>query len=171
MLPDPVNSAFQEAQNIVSSKVLQINPVYSAFQEAQNRIASTVSQIVEDGVIESQQEITKWGFIITSLIAVMGSAGSIALYVNYFTEESQHTKTSMSKIMTKKSAASFEDYFIEILTRNYLFFGLNAQDTIRKSYIIIVGQGGVGSHATACLVRSGISNIKIIDFDQVSTSS
>jgi hypothetical protein len=84
MLPDPVNSAFKEAQNIVTSKVLQINPVYSAFQEAQNRVASTVSQIVEGGVIESQQEITKWGFIIISLIAVLGSAVSIALIMDIF---------------------------------------------------------------------------------------
>jgi hypothetical protein len=84
MLPDPVNFAFKEAQNIVTSKVLQINPVYSAFQEAQNRVASTVNQIVEGGVIESQQEITKWGFIITSLIALLGSTSSIALIMDIF---------------------------------------------------------------------------------------
>ena len=147
------------------------NPVNSVLQEAQNRVASAVSEIVEGGGLESQNEITKWGFIISSLLAVLGSGGSIALYMNYFTEESQHTKSSMGKIMTKKSAESLEENFIEILKRNYQFFGVYAQDTIRSSYIIIVGQGGVGSHATACLVRSGISQIKIIDFDQVSTSS
>lgn len=35
----------------------------------------------------------------------------------------------------------------------------------------MVGCGGVGSHATAALARSGVSNIRLIDFDQVTLSS
>ena len=37
--------------------------------------------------------------------------------------------------------------------------------------MIVVGLGGVGSHATAALARSGVSRIRIIDFDQVTLSS
>lgn len=35
----------------------------------------------------------------------------------------------------------------------------------------MVGCGGVGSHCTAALARSGVSNIRLIDFDQVTLSS
>lgn len=37
--------------------------------------------------------------------------------------------------------------------------------------MIIVGLGGVGSHAATALVRSGVSKIRLIDFDQVTLSS
>lgn len=37
--------------------------------------------------------------------------------------------------------------------------------------MIVVGCGGVGSHAAAALARSGISILRLIDFDQVSLSS
>lgn len=37
--------------------------------------------------------------------------------------------------------------------------------------MVVVGCGGVGSHATSALARSGVSNIRLIDFDQVTLSS
>lgn len=37
--------------------------------------------------------------------------------------------------------------------------------------MIIVGCGGVGSHCAAALARSGVSKIRLIDFDQVTLSS
>jgi len=37
--------------------------------------------------------------------------------------------------------------------------------------VIVVGCGGVGSHCTAALARSGVSHIRLIDFDQVTLSS
>lgn len=37
--------------------------------------------------------------------------------------------------------------------------------------MIVVGCGGVGSHCTASLARSGVSKIRLIDFDQVTLSS
>jgi tRNA threonylcarbamoyladenosine dehydratase len=37
--------------------------------------------------------------------------------------------------------------------------------------VIIVGLGGVGSHATTALARSGVAKIRLIDFDQVTLSS
>lgn len=42
---------------------------------------------------------------------------------------------------------------------------------LRSSFIIVVGCGGVGSHATAALARSGVSRLRLIDFDQVTLSS
>lgn len=37
--------------------------------------------------------------------------------------------------------------------------------------MIVVGLGGVGSHCTSALARSGVPKIRIIDFDQVTLSS
>ncbi len=37
--------------------------------------------------------------------------------------------------------------------------------------MVIVGLGGVGSHCTSALARSGVSKIRLIDFDQVTLSS
>jgi tRNA threonylcarbamoyladenosine dehydratase len=42
---------------------------------------------------------------------------------------------------------------------------------LRASFVIVVGLGGVGSHATTALARSGVSKIRLIDFDQVTLSS
>jgi tRNA A37 threonylcarbamoyladenosine dehydratase len=44
-------------------------------------------------------------------------------------------------------------------------------EKLRSAFIIVVGCGGVGSHAAAALVRSGVSKIRLIDFDQVTLSS
>ena len=37
--------------------------------------------------------------------------------------------------------------------------------------MIVIGLGGVGSHCSSALVRSGVSRIRLIDFDQVTLSS
>jgi tRNA A37 threonylcarbamoyladenosine dehydratase len=42
---------------------------------------------------------------------------------------------------------------------------------LRDSFIVVVGCGGVGSHCTAALARSGVSRLRFIDFDQVTLSS
>ena len=42
---------------------------------------------------------------------------------------------------------------------------------MRNSFVIVIGLGGVGSHAVTALARSGVSHIRIIDFDQVTLSS
>ncbi|OBA14803.1 uncharacterized protein OGAPODRAFT_16780 [Ogataea polymorpha] len=42
---------------------------------------------------------------------------------------------------------------------------------VREQFVVVVGAGGVGSNCVTALVRSGVSKIRIIDFDQVSLSS
>jgi tRNA A37 threonylcarbamoyladenosine dehydratase len=44
-------------------------------------------------------------------------------------------------------------------------------DKLRNAFVVVVGCGGVGSHATAALARSGVAKIRLIDFDQVTLSS
>lgn len=59
----------------------------------------------------------------------------------------------------------------EQLTRNIQFFGLEAQQKVTASYVVVIGLGGVGSHAATMLLRSGVGRLLLVDFDQVSVSS
>lgn len=52
-----------------------------------------------------------------------------------------------------------------------MFLTPEGLDKLRNSFVIVVGCGGVGSHCTATLARSGVSKLRLIDFDQVTLSS
>ncbi|KAL1303884.1 hypothetical protein AAFC00_000338 [Neodothiora populina] len=64
-----------------------------------------------------------------------------------------------------------EELILEQLARNRVFLTDEGLGKLRKAFIIVVGVGGVGSHAAAALARSGAGKIRLIDFDQVSLSS
>ncbi|EAU33544.1 conserved hypothetical protein [Aspergillus terreus NIH2624] len=64
-----------------------------------------------------------------------------------------------------------DDLILEQLARNRVFLTDEGLAKLRESFIIVVGCGGVGSHAAASLVRSGVAKIRLIDFDQVTLSS
>lgn len=69
-------------------------------------------------------------------------------------------------------------YFVDILIcvylsglfRNIQFFGLESQQKVTASYVVVIGLGGVGSHAASMLLRSGVGRLLLVDFDQVSVS-
>ncbi|KAK4050616.1 hypothetical protein OIV83_003342 [Microbotryomycetes sp. JL201] len=82
------------------------------------------------------------------------------------TPQPQPTRT------TKRPKKPTNDVIInEALARNHAFFGPDKMNTIRNSFVIVVGLGGVGSATATMLVRSGVKKIRLIDFDQVSLSS
>ncbi|KAL1540743.1 tRNA threonylcarbamoyladenosine dehydratase [Salvia divinorum] len=64
-----------------------------------------------------------------------------------------------------------DDIVSEQLTRNIQFFGLEHQKKVVSSYVVVIGLGGVGSHAASMLLRSGVGKLLLVDFDQVSVSS
>lgn len=51
--------------------------------------------------------------------------------------------------------------------RNIQFFGFDAQQKVTTSYVLVIGLGGVGSHAASMLLRSGVGRLLLVDFDQV----
>ncbi|KAL6150283.1 hypothetical protein ACJQWK_00436 [Exserohilum turcicum] len=57
------------------------------------------------------------------------------------------------------------------LARNRVFLTDEGLAKLRNAFVIVVGCGGVGSHATAALARSGCAKLRLIDFDQVTLSS
>ncbi|KAL1948547.1 hypothetical protein VTO73DRAFT_12622 [Trametes versicolor] len=64
-----------------------------------------------------------------------------------------------------------EELVREQLARNYAFFGEDGMAKIRNGSVVVVGCGGVGSWAAIMLARSGVSKIRLVDFDQVTLSS
>lgn len=60
---------------------------------------------------------------------------------------------------------------LEQLARNRVFLTDEGLSKLRNAFVVIVGCGGVGSHAAAALARSGCGKIRLIDFDQVTLSS
>lgn len=56
---------------------------------------------------------------------------------------------------------------MSIVIRNIQFFGLSSQKNVTASYVVVIGLGGVGSHAAMMLLRSGVGRLLLVDFDQV----
>lgn len=63
------------------------------------------------------------------------------------------------------------ELILEQLARNRVFLTDDGLAKLRKAKIVVVGCGGVGSHCASALARSGVSYLRLIDFDQVSLSS
>ncbi|CAM8981334.1 unnamed protein product [Rhodiola kirilowii] len=81
--------------------------------------------------------------------------------------------SSEKKLNCKDESSNLlEDEIVsEHLTRNIQFFGLESQRKVTSSYVVVIGLGGVGSHAANMLLRSGVGRMLLVDFDQVSLSS
>ncbi|EGD73731.1 mitochondrion protein [Salpingoeca rosetta] len=59
----------------------------------------------------------------------------------------------------------------EQFSRNRMFFGDENQQKLEQSFIVVVGLGGVGSHAAHMLARAGVGRLRLVDFDNVTLSS
>ena len=64
-----------------------------------------------------------------------------------------------------------EELILEQLARNRVFLKDEGLAKLRGAFVVVVGLGGVGSHCVAALARSGVSRIRVVDFDQVTLSS
>lgn len=102
----------------------------------------------------------------------------ISLLVPYhkFSDSSQKSYTDVPITSVKDATFPKETSFpldlkSELLSRAISFFGEEKFRNVEKSFVIVVGLGGVGSHAANMLVRTGVRKIRLIDFDQVSLSS
>lgn len=120
----------------------------------------------------------KTKLITTALLASACTASAILL-LQYIIKkrEIKKLKREFSNVIasnpknSNKNEKIDEDLIREILARNYSFFGEEKMKKIRDSFIVVVGVGGVGSHAAHMLMRSGVGKIRIIDFDEVTLSN
>lgn len=105
-------------------------------------------------------------------VAVAATAATTAALVSAYYKYTQNLASSNAAEPHSelKPVAYSEELIREQLTRNYAFLTEDGMEKIRKQRIVIVGVGGVGSWVATMLIRSGVSTIRIIDFDQVSLS-
>ncbi|MBO7672298.1 tRNA threonylcarbamoyladenosine dehydratase [bacterium] len=59
----------------------------------------------------------------------------------------------------------------EEFQRTEMLLGSESMEKLTSSHVIIYGVGGVGGYVAEALVRSGIGEITIVDFDKVSVSN
>ncbi|KAF8065053.1 hypothetical protein FPV67DRAFT_1562911 [Lyophyllum atratum] len=131
--------------------------------------------------------------IATAVSASVATAGLLSAYSAYSRRErrkqlSEEVRRSLSTQKTnldvnsrppspalnpqEEFAGDYDEELIkEQLARNYAFFGDQGMAKIRGGTVVIVGCGGVGSWAAVMLVRSGVSKIRLVDFDYVTLSS
>ncbi|GAM84896.1 hypothetical protein ANO11243_028980 [Dothideomycetidae sp. 11243] len=85
----------------------------------------------------------------------------------------QDTEDTRASALAARARAGHydEDLILEQLARNRAFLTDDGLAKLRASFVVVVGCGGVGSHAVAALARSGTGRLRIIDFDQVTLSS
>ena len=50
-------------------------------------------------------------------------------------------------------------------------FGLEGQKLLKKSSVLVIGAGGLGSAALQYLAAAGVGNIGICDFDNIDISN
>lgn len=101
--------------------------------------------------------------VIATAVVTAGALESLRFYLSQSKIDQQE-----DEIVAKDHD---EDLIREQLARNYAFLGEAGMSKIRDQFVVVVGAGGVGSNCAISLARSGVSKIRIIDFDQVSLSS
>lgn len=109
----------------------------------------------------------------TSTIAFMVGAGvgmtvSAAAYVAW-TRYQKSSELLGTRCTTQSNGPlDISDHVVkEHLSRNIQFFGEHGAQALASSRVVVVGLGGVGSHAAHMLLRAGVGHLKLVDFDQV----
>jgi len=117
------------------------------------RVADLKASIPDDGDDRNTQRLTEYGAASTVFAPSKEDERSVALAAR------------------ARKGDYDDDLILEQLARNRVFLTDPGLAKLRDAFVIVVGCGGVGSHAAAALARSGCSKLRLIDFDQVTLSS
>jgi len=137
----------------------------------------TNTQYYEKGTLKIIPQLSMLPERVTNFLA--GSLiGGIIVFKLMKHQDSQSSprlssKSNSNSTPSTPSTPSPEEkkFHDEQLSRNLLYFGQKNLIKITDSSVVVVGLGGVGSHAAHMLARSGVGNLTLIDFDQVTLSS
>ncbi|KAI1080087.1 ubiquitin-protein ligase molybdopterin-converting factor [Whalleya microplaca] len=148
----------------------------TASPRAQLAATAIASGVVVASAILGYQRLQRDGRIheLKDSIPSLGDEGDALRRLNSHGGASTATKEDLrNEILARRAqAGDYDDTLIlEQLARNRVFLGAVGLGKLREAFVIVVGCGGVGSHATAALARSGVSRIRLVDFDQVTLSS
>eukprot|EP00892_Ulva_mutabilis_P005556 jgi/Ulvmu1/3372/UM156_0029.1 len=110
-----------------------------------------------------------FAFLVGVGIGLASSAAVVLAWTRYQKATGQSKTSCNSKSDDPPDIA--DPIVREHLSRNLGFFGHDGTQAVSSSRVVIVGLGGVGSHAAHMLLRAGIGHLKLVDFDQVTLSS
>jgi tRNA threonylcarbamoyladenosine dehydratase len=116
-------------------------------------------------------ELTEYGAAANSLVLSKEDERNAALALRARQGDYDDGMYDPNRLSAVLLLINIEELILEQLARNRVFLTDEGLEKLRSAFIIVVGCGGVGSHAAAALVRSGCSKIRLIDFDQVTLSS
>ncbi|KAK8104029.1 uncharacterized protein PG998_011062 [Apiospora kogelbergensis] len=132
--------------------------------------AVVASAILGYQQLQRNERINKLKDSIPSAGADRDALGKLTNYGGASTTDKEDQRNEA--LARRAQAGDYDDELIlEQLARNRVFLTPEGLDKLRNSFVIVIGCGGVGSHATATLSRSGVSKIRLVDFDQVTLSS
>lgn len=104
-----------------------------------------------------------------------GVAATIAVQCIYqitYQRNGFTTDASKSAVTNRRGTeAVAQELLEEQLSRISAFFGSEGFAKVKNAFVVVVGLGGVGSHAANMLARSGVGKLRLIDFDNVTLSS
>ena len=107
--------------------------------------------------------------LVLSFVAGAASASSLLyLFLHHHRQRQQRLQQGQASSSSSSSSSSLPPSLEhELFARVLSFFGEASFPPIQQAFIVVVGLGGVGSHAAQMLVRSGVKRIRVVDFDQV----
>jgi hypothetical protein len=108
--------------------------------------------------------------LVLSFVAGAASASSLLyLFLHHHRQRQQRLQQGQASSSSSSSSSSSLPPSLEheLFARVLSFFGEASFPPIQQAFIVVVGLGGVGSHAAQMLVRSGVKRIRVVDFDQV----
>jgi tRNA A37 threonylcarbamoyladenosine dehydratase len=76
-----------------------------------------------------------------------------------------------TRLARQAKQADLDAVTLEQFSRNRLYFGEAGQARLQGAFVVVVGLGGVGSHAAHMLARAGVGRLRLIDFDNLTLSS
>jgi tRNA A37 threonylcarbamoyladenosine dehydratase len=124
--------------------------------------------------LTSKHDVEKVGYVGSNVLQILTNLSQINDFGGAVVDESAQSEEDKRGIALARRAR-LGDYdealILEQLARNRVFLTDEGLAKLRNAFVIIVGCGGVGSHAAAALARSGCGKIRLIDFDQVTLSS
>ncbi|OQR94368.1 ubiquitin-activating enzyme (E1) [Achlya hypogyna] len=108
--------------------------------------------------------------IVPAAMFALGAATAIAAQ-HFARRNSTAQAPSVARSLPPSATEGSQDLNNEQFSRICSFFGEDGFAKIQDAFVIVIGLGGVGSHAAHMLARSGVKKLRLIDFDNVTLSS
>ena len=144
-------------------------------KERVEELKASIPELSEDhkadlvrGLISSMKQTERHYGILTALVKLNEFGAPQSLSASRSSREDERA----AALARRAQAGDYDNELLnEQLTRTASFLGLERFGRLRGAFVVVVGLGGVGSHCTAALARSGVPKLRLVDFDQVTLSS